>query len=83
VREHGEEAVRAVLLEAGAGGEDEAVLERRREQEDYPTVERRIRAAVARHQARFEREYYRSLPAAAQEEYARIAATLMLFDLPR
>jgi RNA polymerase sigma-70 factor (ECF subfamily) len=80
-REHGEETLRAVLLEPGTAGADEAVLAQRRLRDDYPTVERRIRAAAARHQARFEREYYRLLPPAAQEDYARIAATLLLFDL--
>jgi RNA polymerase sigma-70 factor (ECF subfamily) len=80
---YGEETVRAALLEPGAGGADEAVLELRRKAEGYRTAEQAIRAAVARHQAAFEREYYRGLPPAAQEDYARFAATLMLYDLAR
>jgi hypothetical protein len=83
VGRYGEETVRAALLEPGKGGADEAVLALRRKADGHAAAERAIRAAVARHQATYEREYYRALPAAAQEDYARIAATLMLFDLAR
>ncbi|MHC4341338.1 MAG: RNA polymerase sigma factor [Planctomycetota bacterium] len=79
--EHGEDAVRAVLLERGPGRPDEAVLERRRARDDFPAVQRQIRAAVAAHQAKFERQYFKALPPAAREGYTQIAATLLLFDL--
>ncbi len=80
-RKHDEDTVRAVLWEPGKGGTHEAVLERRRAREDYATAERSIRATVAAHQARFEREYYEALPQSAQKRQHQIAATLFLFDV--
>ena len=56
------------------------MLARRRARDDFGTLERGVRAAIAAHQAKFERKYYEALPHAAKKQQRMVAATLFLFD---
>ncbi len=69
------------ILPVGAGGRDEEVLARERELSGFAGKQRRVHAAFAELQSRYERKFFSSLDKEQRKVYRTMAGSLLLFDL--